>query len=179
MPGSSTTPGRQVLAYRHLDVLPSALETASAPRNNRISRLNGWPMPSPTDASPAFFASAAARLGANVDRYSFIVVDLHHLLLAGLPAHFESDVVSLGVGSSRSVETLVKSAAIASFKISNVAAAALFDVANLAIVPCDHGVEYEANVPPQPRLTKPRRGQTQAKTARRKVEGDRHNALGT
>jgi alkanesulfonate monooxygenase SsuD/methylene tetrahydromethanopterin reductase-like flavin-dependent oxidoreductase (luciferase family) len=25
-----------------------------------------------------------------VDRYSFIVMDLHHLLLAGLPAHFES-----------------------------------------------------------------------------------------
>jgi hypothetical protein len=29
-----------------------------------------------------------------VDRYSFIVVDLHHLLLAGLPAHFESDHLS-------------------------------------------------------------------------------------
>jgi len=28
-----------------------------------------------------------ARLGADVDRYTFIVVDLHHLLLAGLPAH--------------------------------------------------------------------------------------------
>jgi len=28
-----------------------------------------------------------ARLGADVARYSFIVVDLHHLLLAGLPAH--------------------------------------------------------------------------------------------
>jgi len=28
-----------------------------------------------------------ARLGADVGRYSFIVVDLHHLLLAGLPAH--------------------------------------------------------------------------------------------
>jgi hypothetical protein len=26
-------------------------------------------------------------LGADVDRYSFIAVDLHHLLLAGLPAH--------------------------------------------------------------------------------------------
>jgi hypothetical protein len=25
-----------------------------------------------------------------VDRYSFIVADLHHLLLAGLPAHIES-----------------------------------------------------------------------------------------
>src|SRR5262249_26297855 len=33
---------------------------------------------------------ANARLGADVDRYSFIVVDLHHLLLAGLPAHYES-----------------------------------------------------------------------------------------
>src|ERR1700722_8835799 len=32
-------------------------------------------------------ADACARLGADVVRYSFIVVDLHHLLLAGLPAH--------------------------------------------------------------------------------------------
>jgi hypothetical protein len=30
---------------------------------------------------------ACARLGADVDCYSFIAVDLHHLLLAGLPAH--------------------------------------------------------------------------------------------
>jgi hypothetical protein len=29
--------------------------------------------------------------GANVDRYSFIVMDLHHLLLAGLPAHSCAD----------------------------------------------------------------------------------------
>ena len=32
-------------------------------------------------------ADACARLGADVVRYSFIVVDSHHLLLAGLPAH--------------------------------------------------------------------------------------------
>jgi hypothetical protein len=32
-------------------------------------------------------AEACARLGADVDRYSFTVMDLHHLLLAGLPAH--------------------------------------------------------------------------------------------
>jgi hypothetical protein len=32
-------------------------------------------------------AGAYARLGANADRYSFIAVDLHHLLFAGLPAH--------------------------------------------------------------------------------------------
>jgi hypothetical protein len=29
----------------------------------------------------------ALGLGADVDRYSFVVVDFHHLLLAGLPAH--------------------------------------------------------------------------------------------
>ena len=32
-------------------------------------------------------ADGNARLGADVVRYSFIVMDLHHLLLAGLPAH--------------------------------------------------------------------------------------------
>jgi len=32
-------------------------------------------------------AASDARLGADVDRYSFTVVDFHHLLLAGLPAH--------------------------------------------------------------------------------------------
>src|SRR2546423_14139379 len=41
----------------------------------------------------AVLADANARLGADVDRYSFIVVDLHHLLLAGLPAHFESHML--------------------------------------------------------------------------------------
>ena len=30
---------------------------------------------------------ACARLGVNVDRYSFTATDLHRLLLAGLPAH--------------------------------------------------------------------------------------------
>jgi hypothetical protein len=32
-------------------------------------------------------AGTDARLGADVDRYSFIAVDSHHLLLASLPAH--------------------------------------------------------------------------------------------
>jgi hypothetical protein len=32
-------------------------------------------------------ADAAARLGADVGRYSFIATDLHRVLLAGLPAH--------------------------------------------------------------------------------------------
>ena len=32
-------------------------------------------------------ADACARPGADVARYTFIAVDLHHFLLAGLPAH--------------------------------------------------------------------------------------------
>src|SRR5213595_598418 len=78
------------------NVLPSALETASAP-GDWLSRLNGWPMPSPYRRFVAVLSDANARLGADVDRYSFIVVDLHHLLLAGLPAHFESYVPSQAV----------------------------------------------------------------------------------
>src|SRR5882724_7591743 len=35
-------------------------------------------------------AGVCARLGADVDRYSFTVRDLHPLLLAGLPAHSEN-----------------------------------------------------------------------------------------
>ena len=36
-------------------------------------------------------ADACARLGADVVCYSFIAVDCHHLLLAGLPAHTAPD----------------------------------------------------------------------------------------
>jgi hypothetical protein len=35
-----------------------------------------------------------ARLGADMDRYSFIVSDLHRLLVAGLPAHCERSCTS-------------------------------------------------------------------------------------
>ena len=46
-------------------------------------------------------ADACARLRADVVRYSFIVADLHHLLLAGLPAHLrendESDMNRLAI----------------------------------------------------------------------------------
>jgi hypothetical protein len=36
-----------------------------------------------------------------VVRYAFIVSDFHRLLLAGLPAHFESDMPSHAVASLR------------------------------------------------------------------------------
>jgi hypothetical protein len=75
-----------MLAFTHAIVLPSAGQTASALRT-MLSRLDGWPIRSPADASRPVSRPGRARLGADVDRYSFIAVDLHHLLLADLPAH--------------------------------------------------------------------------------------------
>ena len=43
-------------------------------------------------------AGTHARLGADVGRYSFIVMDLHHLLLAGLPAHYQWPLPVTGQG---------------------------------------------------------------------------------
>ena len=76
----------RLLAMTHAIVLPSAGQTASALRT-KLSRLDGWPVRSPADASRPASRRTHARLGADVGRYSFIAVDLHHLLLAGLPAH--------------------------------------------------------------------------------------------
>ena len=44
-------------------------------------------MRSPVNASPIPSRVSAHELGVDAVRYSFIVMDLHHLLLAGLPAH--------------------------------------------------------------------------------------------
>ena len=65
---------------------PSSWCTTSAPEKRVLSRLNGWPMRSPVNASPMPSRAPAHELGVDAVRYSFIVMDLHHLLLAGLPA---------------------------------------------------------------------------------------------
>ena len=44
-------------------------------------------MRTPVNASPVPSRMPAHELGVDVGRYSFTVVDSHHLLLAGLPAH--------------------------------------------------------------------------------------------
>src|SRR5437588_5658470 len=102
MPGSSTTPGRSDLA------MPRPKRVAFRTRNGVGTRGLAFAAQWLAYALPyrrfvAVLADANARLGADVDRYSFIVVDLHHLLLAGLPAHFESDMPSQTVRSSRAL----------------------------------------------------------------------------
>jgi hypothetical protein len=87
MPGSSTTPDRPSacvgalghIAFRYTD---------SVGTRNQFSIAAQWlACTFPYRRFADILADACARLGADAVRYSFIVVDLHHLLLAGLPAH--------------------------------------------------------------------------------------------
>jgi hypothetical protein len=87
MPGSLTAPSR-----------PDACDNASVRIAFRFAQSVGvsglasfaaqWlAYASPCRRFAPALTDSGARLGADVDRYSFIVVDSHHLLLAGLPAH--------------------------------------------------------------------------------------------
>jgi hypothetical protein len=87
MPGSSTTPSRPSacvgalghIAFRYTD---------SVGTQDPFSIAAQWlACTFPCRRFADILAVACARLGADVVRYTFIVVDLHHLLLAGLPAH--------------------------------------------------------------------------------------------
>jgi hypothetical protein len=87
MPGSTTTPGRpstcdsalERLAFRYTD---------SVGTQDQFSFAAQWlACTFPYRRFADLLAEVGARLGADVVRYSFIVVDLHHLLLPGLPAH--------------------------------------------------------------------------------------------
>jgi len=87
MPGSPTTPGRPSacvgalghFAFRYTD---------SVGTRNQFSIAAQWlACTFPCRRFADILANACARLGVDVVRYSFIVVDLHHLLLASLPAH--------------------------------------------------------------------------------------------
>jgi len=87
MPGSPTTPGRpraRVGALGHI----AFHYTDSVGTRYHFSIAAQWlACTFPCRRFADILADAGARLGANVGRYSFIAVDLHHLLLAGLPAH--------------------------------------------------------------------------------------------
>ena len=68
-------------------VLPSAQLNSVGTRDDPAFAAQWLAYALPCRRFAATLAGDDARLGADVVRYSFIVVDLHHLLLAGLPAH--------------------------------------------------------------------------------------------
>jgi hypothetical protein len=89
VPGSVTTPGRRSARADALRRVAFRVQYRVGTRD-KGSFAAQWPARAlPCRRFAAALAGAAARLGADVDRYSFIAVDLHHLLLAGLPAHTE------------------------------------------------------------------------------------------
>ena len=92
MPGSTTTPGRpdaragasEHVAFRYTD---------SVGARDSFSIAAQWlACPFPCRRFADVLTDACARLGADVVCYSFIVEDLHLLLLAGLPAHLCENV---------------------------------------------------------------------------------------
>jgi hypothetical protein len=89
MPGSQTTPGRtDTSAHMLPSAWPSAFDTASASRFWRSFAAQWLAYALPYRRFARSSRILDARLGADVGRYSFIVVDLHHLLLAGLYRRF-------------------------------------------------------------------------------------------
>jgi len=102
VPGSSTTPGRPSacvgalghIAFRYTD---------SVGTRNQFSIAARWlACTFPYRRFADILADACARLGADVVCYSFIVVDLHHVLLAGLPAHLCENALSQFVWEAKS-----------------------------------------------------------------------------
>ena len=87
MPGSPTTPGRTGTRADVPVRVAFRLANGVGARNYRAFAAQWLAYAHPYRRFTAALASDSARLGADVDRYSFIVVDLHHLLPAGLPAH--------------------------------------------------------------------------------------------
>lgn len=91
MPGSPTTPGRPG-ARIHAPVRFAFRDLKRVGTRDGTSFAAQWlAYALPCRRFTCTLTDAGARLGADVDRYSFIVSDLHRLLLAGLPAH--SDLV--------------------------------------------------------------------------------------
>src|SRR3984957_4872394 len=86
--------GSPSLAISCLTMLPSAFETASAPGTvDFVAQWLAYALPYRRFVD--VLANGNARLGADVVRYAFIVSDFHRLLLAGLPAHFESHIAGI------------------------------------------------------------------------------------
>jgi hypothetical protein len=87
MPGSTTTPGHPSacdgalghVAFRALN------SVGTRDINSIVAQWLAYAFPCRRFAD--ILADDCARLGADAVRYTFIAVDLHHLLLAGLPAH--------------------------------------------------------------------------------------------
>jgi hypothetical protein len=93
MPGSPTTPGR-------MDTCDDAPIRVAFHENDHVGTRDYLAFAAqwlayvlPCRRFAATLTGASARLGADAGRYSFIVVDLHHLLLAGFDRRTKSQEI--------------------------------------------------------------------------------------
>ena len=98
MPGSATTPDRP--GARDSAPVRVAFHSRNCVgiRDDRSFAVQWLAYALPYRRFADILADACARLGADVDRYSFTVRDLHPLLLAGFPAHSALDPIGTILG---------------------------------------------------------------------------------
>ena len=94
MPGSLTTPGR--MGTRAIVLMRVAFHNCNSvsTRNQKSYAAQWLAYALPYRRFACTLAGACARLGADAVRYSFIVVDFHHLLLAGFTGALRLKVLS-------------------------------------------------------------------------------------
>jgi hypothetical protein len=89
MPGSSTTPGPPGARACAPVCIAFRLRNGVSTRDMNLCGAQWLAYVLLCRRFAAALAGDSARLEVDVDRYSFIVSDLHRLLIAGLPAHCE------------------------------------------------------------------------------------------
>ena len=87
MPGSLTTPDRPGARAGALDRVAFRFGNSVGIRNHGTFAAQWLACTFPYRRFADILADACARIGGDVDCYSFIAVDFHHILLASLPAH--------------------------------------------------------------------------------------------
>jgi len=87
MPGSPTAPGRSDARVDAPVRIAFRQRNGVGTRDEPTFAAQWLAYAIPCRRFAYTLAGIGARLGADVARYAFIVVDSHHLLLAGLPAH--------------------------------------------------------------------------------------------
>ena len=90
MPGSPTTPDQTSARDDAPPCVAFRSVNSVGVQNKCLSRLDGWPMRTPADASDLPSRTTTHGSGSDVVRYSFIAMDFHHLLSAGLPGASDS-----------------------------------------------------------------------------------------
>jgi len=87
MPGSPTAPSRTGTRFDAPVRIAFRQENSVGTRDEPTFAAQWLAYAIPCRRFASILADVDARLGADVVCYAFIAVDLHHLLLAGLPAH--------------------------------------------------------------------------------------------